>query len=411
MILFRRLNDNILNNSFIFLLTIYIMQKIAFVFDSMFYGGIQRVGIDYIRLLKSRGYDVDIYILNPRKTDGIVNELPDDCKVKNISLPLIFCPEAYWRAAKQYWWGKYAFPIIFLLLRVFLFGYKWAVSPRKRYDIAIAFSGHLNDLTFVAYDFLKTKKKCCWLHGGLYSYIVIVPGFERLYMKIKNLVVLTDLCQKEVLFFNKFLHLNISKIYNPSLIKQRTVDEMKVSELKKKYGDFVLMVGRLSPQKNHKSLIKAMAYIKEKYQYACNLVIVGEGELYDELRTFAVENNVADICFFEGNQSEPQNYYAAAHLFAFSSFSEGLPTVLIEAASFGLPLVSSDSSVREILGCNEYGLISPIDDYITLGENIYVMLSDKNLYHKYSALALARSEVFAPEGIMGRIEGFLQTLH
>lgn len=387
------------------------MPKLAFVFDSMFYGGIQRVGIDYIRLLKSRGYEVDVYVLNPKKTDGIVNELSDDCRVKNIPLPLVLCPEAYWRAAKQYWWGKYAFPIVFLLLRIFLFGYKWIVSPRKKYDVAIAFSGHLNDLTFVAYDFLKAKKKCCWLHGGLFSYMVIVPGFERLYMKIKNLVVLTDLCQKEVLFFNKFLHLNICKIYNPSFIKQRTVNETKVNELKEKYGDFVLMVARLSPPKNHKSLIKAIAYIKDKYQYACNLVMVGEGELHDELKAFAVENNVADICFFEGNQSEPQNYYAAAHLFAFSSFSEGLPTVLIEAGSFALPLVSSDTSVREILGYNEFGLISPIDDHIALGENIYAILSDRNMYHKYSTLALTRSRIFAPEVIVDKIEQFLQTLY
>ena len=56
-------------------------MKIAFVFDSMFYGGIQRVGIDYIHLLKSRGYEVDVYILNPKKTDEIVNELPEDCEI------------------------------------------------------------------------------------------------------------------------------------------------------------------------------------------------------------------------------------------------------------------------------------------------------------------------------------------
>ena len=386
-------------------------MKIAFVFDSMFYGGIQRVGIDYIHLLKSRGYEVDVYILNPKKTDEIVNELPEDCEIKNMPLPLALCPEAYWRVAKQYWWGKYAFPIIFLLLRIILFGYKCIITPRRKYDVAIAFSGHLNDLSFVAYDFLKAKKKCCWLHGGLYSYMVIVPGFERLYMKIKNLVVLTDVCQKEVLFFNKFLHLNIEKIYNPSFIRQKPLNEQKISELRDKYGDFVLMVARLSPPKNHKSLIKAMAYIREKYHYSCNLLMVGEGELEEELKIFAVENGMADVCFFEGNQPEPQNYYAAAHLFAFSSFSEGLPTVLIEAGSFGLPLVSSDTSVREILGNSEYWLVSPIDDFEALGENIYRILSDKEMYRKYSDLALEKSKQFVPEVILERVEAFLLNLY
>lgn len=230
-------------------------------------------------------------------------------------------------------------------------------------------------------------------------------------MKIKNLVVLTDVCQKEVLFFNKFLHLNIEKIYNPSFIRQKPLNEQKISELRDKYGDFVLMVARLSPPKNHKSLIKAMAYIREKYHYSCNLLMVGEGELEEELKIFAVENGMADVCFFEGNQPEPQNYYAAAHLFAFSSFSEGLPTVLIEAGSFGLPLVSSDTSVREILGNSEYGLVSPIDDFEALGENIYRILSDKEMYRKYSDLALEKSKQFVPEVILERVEAFLLNLY
>lgn len=63
-----------------------------------------------------------------------------------------------------------------------------------------------------------------------------------------------------------------------------------------------------------------MAYIREKYHYSCNLLMVGEGELEEELKIFAVENGMADVCFFEGNQPEPQNYYAAAHLFAFPVF-------------------------------------------------------------------------------------------
>lgn len=41
-------------------------MKITFVFDGLQYGGIERVGIEYIKLLKSRGYEVQVINLNPR---------------------------------------------------------------------------------------------------------------------------------------------------------------------------------------------------------------------------------------------------------------------------------------------------------------------------------------------------------
>ncbi len=86
-------------------------------------------------------------------------------------------------------------------------------------------------------------------------------------------------------------------------------------------------------------------------------------------------------------------------------------TVLIEAGSFGLPLVSSDTSVREILGNSEYGLVSPIDDFEALEKYYYRIFSDKEMYRKYSDLALEKSKQFVPEVILERVEAFLLNLY
>ena len=145
------------------------MKKSIVIFG---YGQRGKIYANYSKFREEEFKIVAIIENNPKKTDEIVNELPEDCEIKNMPLPLALCPEAYWRVAKQYWWGKYAFPIIFLLLRIILFGYKCIITPRRKYDVAIAFSGHLNDLSFVAYDFLKAKKKCCWLHLPPISYSI-----------------------------------------------------------------------------------------------------------------------------------------------------------------------------------------------------------------------------------------------
>lgn len=160
-------------------------------------------------------------------------EVPEGIDIFTRSLSTYLCPATNWRMAVKYTWGKYVFLYPYVIFSILLFFYKLFSSRRRTYDVAIAFGGHLNDLTFVADGFVKAKKKACWLHGGLYQYLVIVPGFQFLYQKIKNLVVLSDLVQDECLFFNKHLDLNIKKLYNPSFIASRKVDLEAISAINK----------------------------------------------------------------------------------------------------------------------------------------------------------------------------------
>ena len=373
------------------------------------YGGVERVCIDYMRLLKAKDHEIDLFILCKKEQD-MKGEIPEGINVIIHPLSPYLCPATYWRMAVKYAWGKYVFWIPYALCSILLFLYKIFTVPKKKYDVAIAFGGHLNDLTFVADGFVRAKKKVCWLHGGLYQYMVIVPGFQFLYQKIKNLVVLSDLVQDECLFFNKHLDLNIRKLYNPSFIASRKVNEEAVKAIKKEYGDFIVMVARLTPPKNHLGLIRAMEFLYEKYGFEYNVVFVGDGHLRDSLTEYASHSPIGQHIYFAGNQPDPQNYYAAAKLFALSTISEGLPTVLVEAAYFGLPLVASQASVHEILGSNENGLVAPIYDDEKLGEHIYHILSNPEEYKKYSSLAKNKYKEFEPEKISNQLEDFLNNL-
>lgn len=385
------------------------MKKIAVAVYGLNYGGIERVCIDYLRLLKSKGHQVDLYVLNPKELE-MRGEVPEGVNVFIKPFSNYICPATYWRMAVKYTWGKYLFLFPYIICSFLLFFYKFFIGTRKKYDVAIAFAGHINDLTFVANGFVKAEKKACWLHGALYQYLVIVPGFQFLYQKIKNLIVLSDLVQDECLFFNKQLDLNIRKLYNPSFIASKLVDENIVKDLKERYGDYIVMVARLTTQKNHLGLIKAMEYLYEKYKFEYNVVFVGDGPLMEMLTDYASKSPIGKHIFFAGNQAEPQNYYAAAKMFALSTISEGLPTVLVEASYFGLPMVASQASVHEILGSNENGLVAPIYDDKKLGEHIYRILSDKEEYAKFAKLSKVKFKDFEPERISEQLEDFLNTL-
>lgn len=385
-------------------------MKIAFVFDTMIYGGIERVGIDYIRLLNERGYEVDVYILN-KKTESIIDEIPTDCTVKVLSFSNFLCPEKYWYIAKKWWWGKYIFPIIYLGLNAAYPIIKVLKGINKKYDFTIAFSGHFNDLTFVSH-FIGAKNKLGWLHGSLNGYILISPGYKFLYNKIKNLVVLSEDYQEEAVATNSLENCRIRKIYNPVIVQDRLLDHQKIESLKKAYGDFALMVGRFSKQKDHFTVINAIKILKTKYNYLLKMVFVGDGQLRKEVGKYANECGVSDLIFFEGTQKDVQNYYKAANLFVHSSPSEGLPTVLLEAMSFGVPIVATDSKpgVREILGDSECGLICPIKNAEIMADKIYQLLMDEKLYSAVVEKGNQRIKDFTPEVIADQLEKYFREI-
>lgn len=271
-------------------------------------------------------------------------------------------------------------------------------------------AGHTSDLTINAYNIIRSNKKITWLHGALYEYMIINPGYERMYRRIKNIVTLNDFSEKNCFFFNKYMKLNSIKLYNPCFIEERKLDPIKIADIKAKYGDFILMISRMTSQKNPKGLINAMVHIYNKYGKTYNVVFVGDGELLEEFKTYAQQTPIADHIYFVGNDSQPQNYYAAAKMFGFSSYSEGLPTVLVEAMYFGLPIATSDTSVREILQDGKYGLISPIDDAEALGDDIQKLMSDSTEYAKYSVLSRERFNSSRPEVIKVKLFNYIKTL-
>lgn len=387
-------------------------MKIAFIFDALLYGGIERVGISYLNFLVEDGHEVDVFVLNPDDVESIIDEIPSACKIYKKKVSQYICPNRYWYLAKRFWWGKFIFPFAYIIIYFILQIYGLWFRLKGKYDLAISMAGHMNDLTVNAYNLIRSKKKIAWLHGSLIEYMCISPGYERAYSKIKNLVSLNS-CGDNVCFnFNKHLkkYLNTRKIYNPCFIKQRGVDESFVQSLQDKYGRFILMIGRMDTPKNPISVIKAMEYVYANYKQTYNMVFVGDGPKREEYKKYADSTEIKDFIHFVGNESNPQNYYKAASLFAFASYSEGMPTVIIEAMTYGLPIVTSDTSVREILEDGKDGLISSIDDHSTLGEDIYKVMSNSEIWQKYSTLSLERAKDFSPNVVKQQFNDFIETL-
>ena len=128
----------------------------------------------------------------------------------------------------------------------------------------------------------------------------------------------------------------------------------------------VLGVGRLSPQKDFPTLIRAFARARRQ-RPNLRLVILGEAQKPDDregLLRLAAELEIADAVDIPGPVPQAIPYMARAGLVALTSRFEGMPGVLIEALACGTPVVSTNcpSGPDEVLEDGRYGPLLPMGD-------------------------------------------------
>ena len=360
------------------------------VFDGLQIGGVERVGADYAKMLCQMGHDVTIVNLRP-KANEMKKEFPESCSWIEFYYSRKFAPEQYAQLVKKGFVGTCIYQLAEILLSGFDLILKTILRVRYNltFDLIIAFSGHFNDLNFVANSLLKNQKKLCWLHGALYSYLLISDGYYRLYNRIKNLVVLVSDAQEEVLAYNKSLYVNINKLYNPTFIKERKIDRNHVQQLINEYGKFVLMVSRFEyPHKDQFTVAKMLKIVREKYGENLDLVFVGNGPNEDDVKELVASfpEDIQKHIHFEGSRLDVQDYYNAAFALVHASVAgEGLPTIMLEALTYSLPMVVTDSKTgpREILGDNKYGLLCQVENPDDMAEKVAGLVENSNLYNDY----------------------------
>lgn len=115
-------------------------------------------------------------------------------------------------------------------------------------------------------------------------------------------------------------------------------------------------VGRLSHQKNQGYLIDLLGRLR-KQGVDCHLVIVGDGELRDNLLNQANNIGVLSRVHLVGMQNDIQAYLSAFDVFAFPSYYEGLPVSLLEAQFNGVPCLCSDAITDDAIISNQVCII------------------------------------------------------
>lgn len=199
----------------------------------------------------------------------------------------------------------------------------------------------------------------------------------------------------------------VKVIYNAipvDTIEKLSINVVSSDIFNKQGGKVIIAVGRLTQQKRFDRLIKAFAAVREEKE--AFLLILGQGELLEELKNLSRYLKVSEYVRFLGFKINPFAWISKADLFVLSSDYEGFPLVILEAMACGTPVISTDcpSGPGEIITNGKNGILCSSLNENELLEAMLALLGSKELRHKFSSEGRRRAEDFKIEDMVKQYE-------
>lgn len=182
-------------------------------------------------------------------------------------------------------------------------------------------------------------------------------------------------------------------------------------ELADRYGipldaPLVVAVGRLAPQKDHATVIRAVARLPW-----VSLMIVGDGPLREPLDRLISDLHVGERIHRVGAQPEARRLIGAADVVVISSVWEGLPLVALETLASGVPLVATRvRGNRELLRDGHDAVLVPARNLPALARAIERCLVDDGLRRELIAGGLRTAALHTEERMSSRFLALYQEL-
>jgi len=336
---------------------------VAVFIPNMCLGGAERITLNLINELSIRGYLVQLIMLE--KKGELLSRLNPSvelidlkaAKIRNSIYPLLI----YFLQNKPTAFLSSMWPLTIVAIISFcLFG--------KKTDTKLFLIEHTT--------WSRDEITQSYIGRSLVKYSMRV-----LYGLSERVIAVSKGVAEDLISFSGIKPSLITVIYNPVVplradsvsVPAPDYNEWAIGSHKK-----ILSIGTLKPIKDYPTLFRAFALLSKKTEV--KLLLLGEGPLREELKELAIELGIYNTVIMPGTVTNTTTYYRYADLFVLSSIGEGLPTVLIEALSEGIPIVSTDckSGPREILSDGLYGKLVPISNPECLSDAMYESLQSTN---------------------------------
>ncbi len=262
--------------------------------------------------------------------------------------------------------------------------------------------GLLTNLTFKAIVRVAGYEATRYLHGKRMSRKILGLPMKRLYMKAYK-IISPSRSTRELLEKAGIPGEKIQVIYNGvnSNMLSSEPNPSSLEELRSRLGvrddeKVILTVARLVSGKGQDTVIRALPKVLKKYD-GFKYLIVGEGEYEEELKNLADTEGVRSKVVFAGPVPHDQviNFYDLCDLFVMPNRTvkekeniEGLPNVVLEAASRGKPVITGiPGGSKEVIQHGAGGYIVNGENVDEIATHILDLLKNKEKSRSFGSFA------------------------
>ncbi len=219
------------------------------------------------------------------------------------------------------------------------------------------------------------------LHGVLNT-----TGAEKIYAKIENFFinfVSAIFVVSRGIRPSPFLKpaLGMSFIPNGVELPSHKLKQKETTKIK------MLIVARVSSEKNHLLAIDVLDVLKRR-KVDVFLDVIGDGPMLVEVKERVSMLGLDDSVKFHGFVTNPESFYRESDILIICSKTEGLPMNLLEALSYGVPVVSTPvGEVPEIIENGHCGYIAE-DNSEDFADKLEMLMADKKRFEMMRINAL-----------------------
>ncbi len=267
-------------------------------------------------------------------------------------------------------------------------------------DLSISFTPKIGLIVSISSFLVRTPKRVHWYTGQIWAN---KKGFSKFFFRfIDKLIFLLSHCvlvdgisQRKFLIKEKVISKKQSFVLNKGSvggvnIKRFKFDKKKGDKIRKKLSisknTFVfLYIGRINKDKGVIDLVEAF----KKVVAIHNSILIFVGSIEDEKLTDLI-NNKKNILYFKYSR-KPEDWFSTADILCYPSYREGFGTVVIEAASSGLPaLCSNIYGLKDAVIENRTGFFHKSRSINDIKKKMLYVIENKNLLKKYGSIARNR---------------------
>lgn len=369
------------------------MKKILFMCINMNIGGTEKALLTMLNEMDRSKYEITLLMLE--EYGGFLNQIPDGIKVmylKEYKTLKKFINDPPQLVAKELIKNRKIIKglsvlfvyIISKLMKDISIYYKYILSNvdtlNEEYDIAIAYAGPMDFISYFVIKKIKSKKRVQWIHFDISKIGFNVNFAKKIYDKFDKVFVVSNEGKDKLINFLPSLKDKTEVFFN--IISCKMIEKMSY-EGEGFSDDFdgtrILTVGRLSKEKGQDLIIPVLKKLKEN-GYKVRWYCIGDGPAKKEYEKLVDKLNIKDDFIFLGSKLNPYTYMKECNIYVQPSKHEGYCITLGEARCFNNPIVTTNfTGANEQIVNENTGLVCEINE-----EEIYKaikkLLDDKKLY-------------------------------